>query len=101
MTDAETLRQLSNLLARLEQLALEDGPTPAFLQWREEAEAAIRRAVGDTSREASAFMRVRYTPLTHAACLSDDARRIAFQRGLARSRHILQTLIQRLQRERE
>lgn len=99
MTDAETMRQLSNLLAHLDQLALEDGPTPAFLQWREEAEAAIRRAFGDTSREASAFTRVRYTPLTHAASLSDDERRTAFHRGLARSRYILQTLIQRLQRE--
>lgn len=95
MTDADVLRQLEELLARLDELALEGGPTPAFLQWRDEAEAVIRRAFGDRSREAATFVQVRYTPLTHAACLSDDDRRIAFQRGVAQARLVLQNLVRR------
>lgn len=98
MTEAEAIHQLSDLLARLDELALEGGPTPAFLQWRDEAEAVIRHIFGDTSREAATFVQVRYTPLTHAACLSDDDRRIAFQRGVAQAQHLLQTLLCSLER---
>lgn len=98
MTDTEATRELSDLLARLEELALEGGPTLAFLQWRDETEAAIRRIFGEASREAATFVQVRYTPLTHAACLSDDDKRIAFQRGVAQAQYLLQTLVHSLQR---
>jgi hypothetical protein len=99
MTEADAICQLSDLLACLDELEREGEPTPAFLAWRDEAEATIRRIFGDTSREAAAFVQVRYTPLTHAACLSDDDRRIAFQRGLVQSRYLLQTLIQALRNQ--
>ncbi|GAB4410279.1 MAG: hypothetical protein Kow00123_23860 [Anaerolineales bacterium] len=99
MTDADAIRQLSDLLACLDELEREGEPTPAFLAWRDEAEATIRRIFGDASREAATFVQVRFTPLTHAACLSDDDRRIAFQRGLVQSRYLFQTLMQTLQHQ--
>ncbi len=98
MNTAEATRQLHELLARLDEFAGEAGPTPAFLAWREEAEAAIRRIFGDESREVAIFLQVRYTPLTHAACLSDEEKVVAFQRGVAQARFILESLVQRLER---
>lgn len=98
MDTAEAIRQLHELLAHLDEFAGEAGPTPAFLAWREEAEAALRRIFGDKSREAAIFVQVRYTPLTHAACFSDDDKAIAFQRGVAQARFLLESLVQRLER---
>ncbi|MBC7259861.1 MAG: hypothetical protein H5T65_11505 [Chloroflexi bacterium] len=90
---------LEDLVARLDELEWEGGPTPAFLEWRDQAEATVRAVFGDRSREAQTFVQVRYTPLTHAACLSDDDRAIAYRRGLAQARFILESLLQQLRRE--
>lgn len=97
MDAAEGIQQLHNLLARLDEFAVEAGPTPAFLAWREEAKATVRRIFGDKSQEAAVFAQVRYTPLTHAACLSDADREAAFQGGLAQAHLILESLLQQLQ----
>jgi hypothetical protein len=93
--------ELEDLLARIDELALESLSTPAFLQWKGETEAVIHCIFGSKSREASMFAQVRYTPLTHAACLSDDNKVITFQRGLAQARFVLQSMIQRVQRANE
>jgi hypothetical protein len=99
MAESDAERTLEDLVARLDELEREGGPTPAFLKWREEAEAAIRAIFGDRSREAQTFLQVRYTPLTHSACLSDDDRAIAYHRGLAQARFILESLLQQLRCE--
>ena len=99
MAESDAERALEDLVARLDELEREGGPTPAFLRWRDQAETAIRAIFGARSREAQAFVQVRYTPLTHAACLSDDDRAIAYQHGLAQARFILQSLLQQLRRE--
>ena len=95
----QAIRDMEDLLARIDELAMEGLNAPVFLQWKAETEDAIRRIFGDECREAAVFIRVRYTPLTHAACLSDDDRSIAFQRGLAQARLTLRTLVQRLRQE--
>jgi len=99
MAESDAERTLEDLVARLDELEREGGPTPAFLKWLEDAEATIRAIFGDRSREAQTFLQVRYTPLTHSACLSDDDRAIAYQRGLAQARFILESLLQQLRRE--
>jgi hypothetical protein len=90
------LWELENLLCCIDELLLEGGHTAAFLQWKADADAAIRCAFGERSREVSMFANIRYTPLTHAACLSDGDKAVAFQRGLAQARLVLQTLARRL-----
>lgn len=99
MTDSATecnLRELEALLARVDELATGSLNAPLFLQWKADADAAIRRIFGNPSREASMFANIRYTPLTHAACLSDDDKAVAFQRGLCQARLVLQNLARRL-----
>ena len=88
--------EVEDLLARVDGLLWEGRSTPAFLQWKGEAEEAVRRIFGDKSREAAMFAQVRYTPLTHASCLSDGDKTMAFQRGMGQARFVLETLISRL-----
>jgi hypothetical protein len=70
---------------------------PDFLLWKEAAERAIHRAFGEGSRQAAAFARVRYTPVTHSACLDDYAVEAAYQRGMDSARLLLQTMIREAQ----
>ncbi len=96
MTEIEPRRQLHDLLDRLDEVAWEDGPTPAFLAWRSEVEATLCHIFGDASPEAGRFRQIRYTPQTHSACLLDDEKRVAFQRGVAQARLILEALCRQL-----
>jgi hypothetical protein len=95
-TRLEDLRELEELLARTDELLWEGRSTPAFLLWKGQTEEVVRRAFGDKSREAGMFAQVRYTPLTHASCLSDGDKIMAFQRGMGQARFVLETLIRRL-----
>ena len=94
-TREQAIRDMEDLLTRIDELALEGLNAPVFLQWKSDTEDAIRRIFGDRSREVSSFVNIRYTPLTHAACLSEDSKTIAFQRGLGHARFVLQSMIQR------
>lgn len=98
-TRLEDLRELEELLARTDGLLWEGRSTPAFLLWKGQTEEAIRRIFGDKSRETGMFAQVRYTPLTHASCLSDGGKAMAFQRGMGQARFVLEKLISRLRQE--
>jgi len=99
MADVPAAIELESLLQQIEILKSIGHNAEDFLEWREAAEQAIRRAFGERSRQAAAFARLRYTPLTHSACLDDYAVAAAYQRGLDGARALLQALIHDAQEE--
>jgi len=99
MADRPMAVELENLVGQIDLLKCMGHGAPDFLTWKEAAEQAIRRAFGERSRQAAAFARLRYTPLTHSACLDNYAVEAAYQRGLESARTLLQALVRETQEE--
>ena len=93
----EKTAELEAFLQQIDLLKPMGQGTQDFLEWKEAAEAAVRRIFGEGSRRAAAFARLRYTPLTHSACLDEYAVGAAFQRGMDSARTLLQAMIREVQ----
>jgi len=82
----------------IEKLGKESSASQEFMTWRRETEDVLKELFGENSAEAQEFNAIYYSPVFLSCRMGDEAFDEAFRCGLAESRLLLLSLVEKIRR---
>jgi hypothetical protein len=91
-------KEIERQIVAMEGLNEKSAVSAEFADWRKRTEETLKALFGENSAEVQEFNAIYYTPVFLTCCMGDEAFDEAFRCGLAESRLLLLSLLEKIRR---